>query len=163
MTCISPSTSSTKELQSNSSVMYKWCLKPSTNAYLTRLTTVSGKEDVETEKSLLKLLRWRTASKERMKIFHFISHGKRLAQPKHAHGRPSSLPSRQSSCNIPLYSLKKQDNPGQKLSRIRSTIHHLPTSMVFNTLRSIPCHGTPSWSVSSYTCRPYSSMMQWKS
>ena len=120
------------------------------------------KEDKEAEKSLSKPLRQKTATEERMKIRRLLSRGKRLLQPKHARMRPLSPPSRQSSCNIPPSYRKKRVDPGPRLSRNRLILLHSPTSMVFNTRKSIPGHGTPSWSVSSYTCSPYSDMMRRK-
>jgi hypothetical protein len=77
------------------------------------------KEDKEAEKSLSKLLRQRTASKKQMKTRRLISREKRPLQPKHAHLRILSPPSRQSSCNIPPSYWKKRVDPGPRFSRNR--------------------------------------------
>ena len=74
MTHTSLSLSSTKELQSNSSAMCKWCLKPSTNANLTRPTMKPARR--RQKESLLKPMRQKTATKEWMKIHQLISHRK---------------------------------------------------------------------------------------
>jgi hypothetical protein len=48
---ISPSPSSIKELQSNSSVICKWSLKPSTNSNLTWLTMMPVRKEKRQKKS----------------------------------------------------------------------------------------------------------------
>ena len=118
------------------------------------------KEDKEAEKSLSKPLRQKKNTEEQIR--RLLSCGKKLLKPKHAQVRPLSPPSRQSSCNIPPSYRKKRVDPGPRSSRNRLILLHSPTSMVFNTRKSIPGHGTPSWSVSSYTCSPYSDMMRRK-
>ena len=71
------------------------------------------KEDIEAEKMLVKATEAKDSCRGTDENPPVVKTWKRLLQPKHTQVRTLSPPSRQSACNIPPYSWKKQVTPGK--------------------------------------------------